>query len=163
MDLHNRNLIGVCGLYCGACYHYHAAFPEGAHLRPLPSHAQADFTCLGCRSEKRYMHPGCAACELRACAESRGCLHCGDCEVYPCPQLLAFRDDGRLHHRDIQENLALLQANDPETWLDLQAQRWTCACGAPFSWYESRCPQCHAPVSSYGPDPTGRAPRSSEA
>ena len=27
-----RELLGVCGLYCGACDHYPAFLPEGRHL-----------------------------------------------------------------------------------------------------------------------------------
>ena len=149
-------LLAACGLYCGACYHYRAAEPGGEHL--LAEAAQrgrpaAGYTCRGCRSETRYIHPGCAQCTIRACADAHGIAHCGLCAEVPCAMLCAFRDDERVHHRPIVEQLAALARTDPRSWLAVQAARWTCACGAPFSWYETTCRQCGAPLDSYGPDP----------
>ncbi len=65
-------LLGVCGLYCGACYHYRASFPEGKHLlkEAVPQGWKVDgFTCQGCRSDSLYVHPGCAQCKIRACVQ----------------------------------------------------------------------------------------------
>ena len=150
-------LLGVCGLYCGACYHYRASQPESRHMlaeaarrgRPLEG-----FACQGCRSQARYIHPGCAQCEIRACAEGRDVVHCGLCPDFPCHQLLAFQADGRLHHRDLLTHLKELTAKGTHAWLAEQALRWTCRCGVGFSWYEEVCHQCGAPLDSYGPDPT---------
>ncbi len=158
----NRELLSACGLYCGACYHYRAAFPEGDH--PLGAvrrrgRLTEGFTCRGCRSEQHYAHHGCAQCEIRACADARELVHCGACRDLPCERLRAFRDDGRIHHLDVLENLALLSDLGPDRWLTAEERRWQCtSCGTPFSWYESGCARCGAPVAGYGPDPTGRAP-----
>jgi hypothetical protein len=155
-----RSSLGVCGLYCGACYHYRASFPEGLHLleeaarRGRPAEG---YTCRGCRSDRLYVHSGCAHCEIRACADARGLLHCGLCSEFPCERIKAFQSDGRVHHRPVLSQLQELKARGPERWLAAQAARWTCACGAPFSWYEEFCPHCGAPLDSYGPDPTLRA------
>jgi hypothetical protein len=151
------NLLAVCGLYCGACYHYRASLPGGERLlqeatrrgRPLEG-----YTCRGCRSEVRYAHPGCAACAIRACAEAKGILHCGECAGFPCQQLRSFQSDGRVHHLSVLEQLTELSRTDPGQWLAEQAERWTCACGTPFSWYETTCSHCGARLHSYGPDPT---------
>jgi hypothetical protein len=150
-------LLGACGLYCGACYHYRAAQPDSRHLlaeaarrgRPLQG-----FACQGCRSQDRYVHPGCAECEIRACAQGREALHCGLCPEFPCQQLLAFQSDGRLHHRHVLVHLERLAVQGIEAWLAEQAQRWTCRCGAAFSWYEEVCHHCGASLDSYGPDPS---------
>lgn len=152
-----ENLLATCGLYCGACYHYRAGEPGGEHLlaeavqrgRPI-----AGYTCRGCRSDKLYIHAGCARCAIRACADAHGILHCGLCPDLPCDRLSAFCNDGRVHHGPIVEQLAALARTDPITWLAGQAARWTCACGAPFSWYETTCSSCGAPLDSYGRDPT---------
>jgi hypothetical protein len=149
----DRQLLAVCGLYCGACYHYRSSFPDGQHLleetarqgRPL-----AGFTCQGCRSGALYIHPGCAQCEIRACAEGQGLLHCGLCPTYPCARLQAFQGDGRVHHLDVLINLEELKVKGPDRWLAEQAERWQCGCGARFSWYETTCVQCSAPLASYG-------------
>ena len=149
-------LLGVCGLYCGACYHYRAALPEGQHLLTEAGRQGRDltgFTCAGCRSAQLYVHPGCAQCQIRACADAQGLLHCGLCAQFPCGRLLAFQHDGRPHHLAVVRNLENLQAEDPERWLAGQAKRWTCGCGTRFSWYEVHCPACGAALDSYGPDP----------
>ena len=152
----NADLLAACGLYCGACYHYRATCPEGERLlseearggRPVEG-----FGCRGCRSELLYVHPGCRECEIRACADSRGLQHCGECDEAPCERLAAFQTDGRKHHLDIVENLRALKDRGQDEWLQAQALRWQCStCGAAFSWHESTCHVCGAAVASYGTD-----------
>ncbi len=138
----SRFLLGVCGLYCGACYHYRAAFPEGKHLLEEASRqgkALQGFTCAGCRSNVLYIHPGCAECSIRACAESKDILHCGLCAEFPCDRIQAFQNDGRIHHLDVVSNLEQLRVKGPNRWLIEQQERWQCQCGSRYSWYESSC------------------------
>ncbi len=149
----SRLLRGVCGLYCGACYHYRASFPEGKHLLEDASHQQSDlngFTCKGCRSDLLYIHPGCKECKIRTCAEDRGIMHCGVCPEFPCDQIAAFQSDGHIHHRDVIMHLEELKAKGPDRWLSEQQQRWRCKCGVSFSWYEKICHSCGAELNSYG-------------
>ena len=149
--------LAACGLFCGACYHYRASLPGGEHLlaeaarRGRPA---AGYTCRGCRSGAPYIHPGCAECPIRACADARGLLHCGLCPDLPCERLLAFQNDGRLHHRDVLATLTALRTIGPERVLADQAARWMCSCGSSYSWYEETCSRCGAKLASYGPDPT---------
>lgn len=156
----NRNvLLAACGLYCGACYHYCASFPEGRHLLQeavRQGRALEGFTCQGCRSGALYIHPGCARCEIRACVDGRGVLHCGLCPEFPCARIAGFQGDGRIHHLDVLDNLAALNELGPDRWLAEQEQRWTCECGARSSWYETTCHHCGASLASYGPDPRAR-------
>jgi hypothetical protein len=146
-------LLATCGLYCGACYHYQSGTLDGSHLLEDAARRGLDptgYTCQGCRSNKLYIHPGCAECALRDCVEEKGLLHCGQCDGFPCEKLNAFRNDGRVHHLDIFTNLADLNALGAETWLEEQSRRWQCQCGASFSWYEETCHQCGAVLPSYG-------------
>ncbi|MGC9520745.1 MAG: DUF3795 domain-containing protein [Anaerolineae bacterium] len=93
------DLLAACGLYCGACYHHRASFPEGAHLlsesmragRPLEG-----YCCSGCWSGSLYVHPGCRDCSLRACVVERGYAHCGMCDAFPYLELLNLAS-GRYH------------------------------------------------------------------
>ncbi|MBN2116708.1 MAG: DUF3795 domain-containing protein [Anaerolineales bacterium] len=149
-------LLAACGLYCGACYHYRASFyttdrlrQEAARRGRLPE----GFTCQGCRSDKLYIHPGCAQCEIRACADAKGIVHCGLCADFPCERLQAFQNDGRLHHRDILIELERMRELGTGAWLAAQTQRWQCECGEPYSWYEEICCKCGKPLASYGADP----------
>lgn len=155
-----RVLLAACGLYCGACYHYRASFSEGKHLleeAARQGRALEGFTCQGCRSDILYIHPGCARCEIRACADERGVLHCGLCSELPCTRIEDFQNDGHVHHLDVLDNLAALKEKGPDRWLVEQERRWTCECGAKFSWYETACHHCGAPLDSYGPDPRAQS------
>ncbi len=148
----SRLLLGVCGLYCGACYHYRASFPASKHLLEEANRQGRDlrgFTCAGCRSDILYIHPGCAECRIRACAESKNIVHCGLCSEFPCDRIRAFQSDGRIHHLDVISNLEELRAKGPDQRLAEQQQRWICKCGASFSWYEKSCHNCGAVLNSY--------------
>ena len=150
-----RKLIGVCGLYCGACYHYCAASPDAQHLLDEASRQGCElqgFVCAGCRSDTLYVHPGCSECQIRACADARGLQHCGQCPNLPCSLLSAFQHNGRPHHLDVVKNLRDLMAKGSDSWLAEQRMRWTCGCGARFSWYERSCHLCGVPLNSYGED-----------
>ncbi len=156
-------LLAACGLYCGACYHYRASFYDTEQLAEVAARRGRDlegFTCRGCRSDKLYIHPGCAECEIRACADRHGIAHCGVCPSFPCERIQAFQDDGRVHHEDVLKALRHLrdQSHDQgvERWLAEQARRWTCTCGEPYSWYETMCQACGRPLASYNHDPTLR-------
>ena len=148
-------LLAFCGLYCGACSHYRASLPEGQHLMDEAARrgrTQADFTCRGCRSGSRYIHPGCANCAIRACAEAKGLLHCGLCPELTCERLAAFQHDGHIHHLDVIRQLEALAQAGPQDWLAEQARLWTCICGAAYSWYETICVRCGAQLGSYAQD-----------
>jgi predicted amidophosphoribosyltransferase len=149
-------VLAACGLYCGACYHYRASFYEAERLQEEAAHRgqkPEGFTCQGCRSDVLYIHPFCARCDIRACADNKGIQHCGLCDEFPCERLWAFQGDGRLHHEDILIELVNLRHKIPEAWLAEQEQIWKCACGESFSWYQETCHKCGAPLASYGPDP----------
>lgn len=146
----------MCGLYCGACYHHRASFPESKHLleeAACQGRELEGFTCQGCRSDILYIHPGCAQCKIRACADERGVLHCGLCPGFPCARIEDFQVDGHIHHLDVLDNLASLKEKGPGRWLVEQERRWMCECGVKFSWYETVCHNCGAALASYGPDP----------
>ena len=151
----SRLLLGVCGLYCGACYHYRASFPDGKHLLAAAHRHGRElqgYICAGCRSDVLYIHPGCAKCKLRACAERKNIQHCGLCFDFPCDQIKTFQNDGRIHHLDVISNLERLRKVGAEQWLAEQQQRWKCTCGSSFSWYEKSCHGCGAILNSYGDD-----------
>ena len=145
-------LLGVCGLYCGACNHYRSSFPESGHLLEEASREGRElkgYTCSGCRSNALYIHTGCSECKIRACAEGKNIQHCGLCTELPCVQLKAFQNDGRIHHLDIISNLEELKEKGADLWLIEQEQRWKCKCGFSFSWYEKSCHNCGKILNSY--------------
>jgi hypothetical protein len=150
-------LLAACGLFCGACYHYRASFYTSDRLYQEAARrgrGLEGFTCRGCRSDKLYIHPGCAQCEIRACTDRKGIIHCGLCAEFPCERIKAFQNDGRLHHQTVLLELERMREMGAAQWLTEQEQRWQCECGEPYGWYEETCNPCGKALASYGPDPT---------
>lgn len=146
------DLLGACGLYCGACYHYRSSYPESRHLIDQAYEQGRDttgWTCSGCRSDKLYIHKGCSECAIRDCAESKGLNHCGECSDFPCSRLANFQHDGRPHHVDVVKNAEQMNEMGHEAWLEGQEIRWRCSCGQPYSWYEGKCAVCGSKLNAY--------------
>ncbi len=144
-------LLGACGLYCGAYNHYRAYFPEGKHLIEkaiIEGRNIEGYTCQGCRSNRLYIHPGCRECQIRNCVEAQGIFHCGQCRKFPCEQVLAFINDGHIHHLNIERLILKLIEFGTDRWIIEQAMRWTCKCGMLYSWYEETCQDCGASLDS---------------
>ncbi|HWR52000.1 MAG TPA: DUF3795 domain-containing protein [Bryobacteraceae bacterium] len=133
------SLLGACGLYCGACPHLAGAASADPEIQG----------CQGCRGDSECMHPWCAECGIRDCADEKGYLHCGECSDFPCERLEAFRRDGKPHHADITNNLLRINEAGSAQWLAEQKERWTCICGTSFSWYQGLCYSCGETVPSY--------------
>ena len=151
--MRDYNLLGACGLFCGACNHYRASFPESKHLldKALEQGRKLEgFICSGCRSGKLYIHKGCAECDIRACVEMKSIEHCGECQELPCDKLVSFQNDGHTHHLDVVSNANEIMQKGMEQWLMDQKEKWQCKCGLPFSWYEDICGKCSSKVDSYG-------------
>ena len=145
-------LLGACGLFCGACNHYRASFPEGEHLQKSTNPKKLSlekYTCKGCHSNNLYIHQGCVDCKIRICAENKEIQHCGMCKEFPCDILIEFKNDGRIHHLYIFENLQELNTMGIEKWLKQQKQTWKCKCGYEYSWYEESCNNCGSNLKSY--------------
>jgi len=140
----NLDLIGYCGLYCGACS-FKLAFDEKdrAHLRGLPPrYAKLQDavleSCPGCRKEESQ----CTSCGIRDCAQERGLAHCGLCAEFSCSRIVEFDGDGAPHHGESIANLKRLREVGGGLWLQEQRRCWTCPCGAKRSWYLKECPRC---------------------
>lgn len=127
-------------------------FPESAHLlAELSEEGQKieDYVCQGCRSGKDNIYSGCAECKIRLCVDEKGIKHCGKCQNFPCEKLIAFQNDGRIHHLDVLSNIDDLNLKGASKWLKKQKERWKCKCGYSFSWYEDVCRVCFRKLNSY--------------
>lgn len=45
---------------------------------------------VGCKGCVSVDNPFWGSCAVKACCESRSHAHCGQCDVFPCDQLIAF-------------------------------------------------------------------------
>jgi hypothetical protein len=46
--------------------------------------------CDGCRTPSGRLFSGCGKCDIRKCAQEKGCLTCAHCPDYPCDTLQKF-------------------------------------------------------------------------
>ncbi len=137
-------LIAYCGLYCGACS-FRVAFEENNrdHVTHMPTYYDLlkndplEF-CPGCRLENK-----CGECAIRDCAMNKGIEYCSQCNDFPCSKSIRFNSDGKPHHGESISNLNLLREIGEEKWLDIMRERWTCKCGARYSWYYKECTKCN--------------------
>ena len=103
----NENLIGACGIYCGACPFYRSEIPELS--RRLKEALKAEhfnkiavpFEWVGdYREFKKWLSflsrarcDGCQAgggnpfCAIRKCCRKLGVRSCAECEKFPCSKL----------------------------------------------------------------------------
>lgn len=150
-----EELIGACGLYCGACSNYRAFQDGGEHLLGDPKFRVDDIStvrCGGCHSGKLSGH--CGNCEIRLCAEKKELLHCGLCRDYPCGKVRSFQEKGEIwegarHRTFIFVNIRRLGESGASEWLRFMDSSWRCPCGVSYSYYEENCHACGAKLDSY--------------
>ncbi len=156
--MERKDLVAVCGLYCGACEMYRADHDNNeVKLQNIAKRIAArmggqlsadDLRCDGCLG-KGCLTPWCGKCEIRSCERLQsGKTRCSDCEEFPCARISDFSNDGMLHHVEVLENLRHIRDMGVEDWVKAEEERWTCPeCGALLSWYDTACPSCEAPRS----------------
>jgi hypothetical protein len=138
-------LLGFCGVYCGACTTYRAyndndqALVEWEIRTGMP---KEEIVCKGCRSG--LVNKWCSECKFRKCIENKKIENCFQCETFPCKMLVDFSET-RPHRTLGLRNLVQLRDASLEDWLKEQEKRWTCpSCGKKLHWYAEKCPKCRA-------------------
>jgi hypothetical protein len=150
LSLGEQNLVGRCGLYCGACGIYRA-YKDGGEYR----HRLANF--FKCPPEKVRCE-GCQAltatcwgneCEMVKCLNAKGlqfCYECSDFEGHTCERFEKFSKDYlRDDLVDLRANLARIKAGDVDEWLKESEDRFRCFhCGKPLptSSFRKKCYHC---------------------
>lgn len=138
-------MLGICGVYCGACTTYRAyndndqALVEWEVKNGMP---RSEIYCEGCTSN--LVNEWCSDCEFRKCASKREVAYCFECEDFPCQKLVDFSKT-RPHRTLGIKNLKQLREISIEEWLRQQKKRWACSkCGKELHWYSEKCPDCGA-------------------
>ncbi len=137
-----------CGLYCGACHvliaNRKGIVEETARKWEMDPE---DIHCHGCKTDVTSVY--CRTCDIKECAENRSTEFCFQCEEYPCPRLVEFRNDECPHHSVVLKNLDIIGKEGVSTWLDQQESRWSCPeCQTQFGWYDEVCTECGKKVYS---------------
>lgn len=155
----NSALVSPCGLYCGVCAIYIASRDNNTRLKErlaslyrgetpgkgtLPNSENltaADIHCGGCLSDDLFMH--CRQCDIRACAEKKGCGGCHECDDFPC----AFIDHFPMTvgKRVIMRSVPYRREVGTEKWVEDEQTRYVCPqCGNKVFRGAMRCNRCKA-------------------
>ena len=109
--------------------------------------------CKGCLSDVVAIQ--CRTCGFRECTMEKGITTCAECPDMPCQRVIDFNNDRMPHHSEVLENLKRQKEIGIDAWLAEQEERWRCVqCKSPLSWYDDKCPACHATLSqTFGSSP----------
>jgi hypothetical protein len=148
-----RELVGICGIYCGTCPKYLA--PRIADRRYLEKTSQEsglsveEVRCDGCLSDNVF--PSCRDCRhgFRRCAEEHKVTWCFQCSEFPCSLLRSFLPihvvNGVSHHAGLIEELEYLKRHGIEKWVEKQDKSGRCPhCGKALYWHARECPACRS-------------------
>ncbi|MBX5329106.1 MAG: DUF3795 domain-containing protein [Candidatus Bathyarchaeota archaeon] len=150
----NKNLVGRCGLYCGACGIYRAYKDNGEFLKKLAESFKCPpekVKCEGCMD----LTPECwgNGCKIVQCLQSKGlefCYQCGEYEKGSCGKF------GKLSQRyakigvDVRANLERIRKGETNEWLSESEKKYRCrSCGKPLPVYgtEGKCYHCGKDIS----------------
>jgi len=126
----DENLVGRCGLYCGACSIYRAYKDKDEYLKRVSEHFKCPpekVRCEGCMA----LTPQCwgNGCKIVQCLRLKDFQFC-----YQCPELAeescekyeklarGYLEDGE----DIRANLARIEKGETGEWLHECAQTFRC-------------------------------------
>lgn len=143
----DTNLIGKCGLYCGACFIYRAERDDQALRKQIADHykcKEAEVRCHGCGglSESCWGN----GCKIVICVGAKGFKTCYECENFhndKCDKFHPLYQSYRAYGVDLKTNLKRINSGDAEAWLADSEARFRCsACGHPIHVGAKACPEC---------------------
>ena len=147
----DRNLVGRCGLYCGACGIYRAYKDGGEYSQQLADVFKCPpekIRCEGCQVLTHECWGN--ECKMIKCLNAKGlkfCNECSDYEKHTCEIFEQFskdylEDDGV----DLRKNLARIRAGDIDEWLKESEEKFRCSyCGKPLPTrsFGKKCYHCN--------------------
>ena len=131
------NLVGRCGLYCGACGIYRAYKDGGVYRQRLAENFKCppeNVRCEGCHALTSNCWGN--ACAIVQCLNEKGMRFCFECADYDNQQCEQFQQLAKRYHDfdvDLRSNLGRIQAGDMDDWLQESNTKF-------------RCPKCEKPL-----------------
>ncbi len=142
-----QELVGKCGLYCGACTIYVAQHDSEEWREKIA-------TKSNCSPEKVRCN-GCGAltsecwgngCKIVLCTRAKGVNYCYECSDFGEGKCDRFGNLAKSYLNagvDLRKNLSRIQAGETDEWLRESAERFTCkTCGKPVSAWFTECHNC---------------------
>jgi len=152
----DRNLVGRCGLYCGACGIYRAYRDGGEYRQQL-----ADFfkcspekvCCEGCQAlTQECWGIECKIVECLNAKELQFCYECTDYDKHTCEKFEKFSEEYlQDDHVDLRANLSRIKAGQVDEWLKESEEKFRCpSCGKflPTSSFRKKCYHCGKELST---------------
>lgn len=152
----NRNLVGRCGLYCGACIIYRAS-KDSKELQGRVAERQRckpeEIRCGGCQTvltsgwDVKGEEWG-KNCKIVKCLSTKGQNFCYECATYPdCEKFHEIADSCLQIGENLMENLVKIKADKVAEWLEEEDKKWGCRnCGKPVTMHLSECHWCGAKI-----------------
>lgn len=145
MYRNNKNLVAVCGLYCGACGIYLATQENDTEkilqYAVVLNQSFDETLCDGCRANRKSAHSS-KMCLFVTCVKSKGIEFCGTCNDYPCEEITEFQSE-MPHRIEILESQNRLKEIGWEKWLFEMNKKFSCSqCNTINSAYDITCRKC---------------------
>lgn len=146
----DRNLIGRCGLYCGACGIYRAYKDGGEYRQRLAIAFKCPVEkvcCEGCQALTKDCWGN--GCEIVKCLNNRKLQFCYQCSEFESHSCKKFEEFSREYLKDdcvdLRANLARIKAGAVKEWLKESAEKFRCPyCSKPLptASFRSKCYHC---------------------
>lgn len=145
--MREHDLIGRCGIYCGACIVYRSEHDQGKLLDMFCEHAHCEkekVTCQGCSG----LTESCWGnhCKIVACLDQKGYQYCYECENFihhTCDKRASLQTLYSNVNVDLDQNMRTIQQGEIDVWLKESEETYTCPhCGKPTTYFLGYCHHC---------------------
>jgi hypothetical protein len=156
LSLVDEDLVGRCGLFCGACGIYRAYKDGGEYRQRLAGFFKCPpekVRCEGCQTLTQECWGN--DCKIVRCLNAKGlsfCYECSDFENHSCEKFEKFCEDYlKEDDVDLRANLARIKAGEVDEWLKESEQKFHCPfCSKPLPTksFGKKCYHCGKELSS---------------
>ena len=161
-EIRDKNLMGPCGLFCGACGVYIAARDGNEKLKTIMGKTYGtkpeETECFGCMQPDTSgkLFGFCTECTLRDCAKLKGYYSCHQCEEFPCSKIESFpfgpcreimKDSFSIWRDKVDEHG---HEKGSIEWARQECERYRCSCGEPHLRGQISCDACGKTVTDDG-------------
>ena len=145
--MNDENLVGGCGLYCGACSIHRAYKDGGEYLKRLSEHFKCPpekVKCEGCQ----VLTPTCWGndCKIVQCTIAKGYRFCYECPQYQGRSCEEFEELAKRYledNVDVRASLEKIKSGKVKEWLKESNKRFRCPhCKKPLPEGSKKCYHC---------------------
>lgn len=147
MKMNSRNLVGKCGLYCGACTIYRAYQDSEEWQQEIASRANCSpgqVRCNGCSDLTSECWGN--DCKIVSCTRAKGydfCFECPEFQNVGCQKFNTLSDRYLQGGVNLRDNLNTIKEGKVNEWLQESADKFSCKlCGKPISVWSNECHHC---------------------